>query len=347
MLEIKVSDTGVGIPEKDLPYIFQRFFQSPVNKERGGTGIGLYLVKNFTELHGGKVKVIPNKEAGTSFIIEIPVVSNTIESSPLDGYRDTENEEKPLLLIVEDNIAIADLIQKIFLSDYRCVVAGNGKTGWKIAGNLKPDIIISDIMMPVMDGLDLCQKLKEDMATSTIPIILLTAKDDKETELKSIHLNVDAFIAKPFDPEILYSRVNQLLKNQKQLEKKIRIEKLTTPVVEKTVSEDEIFLSQITKIIEEQIANPDLNVNYLCNAVNISQKQLYRKIKQLTGLKTVDYIKSIRMKKAAILLSNKNFTVSEVMYKIGFSSHSYFARCFQSEFGKTPGQFFNENLPFN
>ncbi|MDP3445764.1 MAG: ATP-binding protein [Ignavibacteria bacterium] len=339
-LEIRVSDTGIGIPEKDLPYIFQRFFQSPLNGGREGTGIGLYLVKNFTELHGGSVNVISNTEEGTSFIVRIPVIlSGMVEPSVIGDNDNTESKEKPLLVIVEDNVAIAGFIYSIFVGEFRCVVAYNGKTGLKICTDIKPDIIISDIMMPVMDGLEMCQRLKKNIPTSTIPLVLLTAKDDKETELKSINLKIDAFIAKPFDSNILYSRVKQLLESQKQLGKKMRIEKLSSPIEEIVVSADEKFLAFVTKVIEEQIADPDLNVNFLCKKTNVTQKQLYRKIKYLTGLTAVDYIKSIRMKKAAMLLSNKNFTVAEVMYKVGFSNHSYFAKCFISEFGKTPRQF--------
>jgi signal transduction histidine kinase/ligand-binding sensor domain-containing protein/DNA-binding response OmpR family regulator len=339
-LEIRISDTGIGIPEKDLPFIFQRFFQSPLNGGRDGTGIGLYLVKNFTELHGGSVKVISNTEEGTSFIVILPVKMGGMAESPGAGIiNNTESDEKPLLVIVEDNAAIASFISGLFVGEFRCVIACNGKSGLKICTELKPDIIISDIMMPVMDGLEMCQRLKKNIPTSTIPLVLLTAKDDKETEFRSINLKIDAFIAKPFDSDILYSRVKQLLEVQKQLKKKIGIEKLSDPIEEQSVSADEKFLAFITKVIEHHIADPDLNITFLCNKANVTPKQLYRKIKQLTGLTAVDYIKSIRMKKAAILFSNKNFTVAEVMYKVGFSNHSYFSKCFVAEFGKTPRQF--------
>lgn len=340
ILKIKVSDTGIGIPEKDQPYVFQRFFQSPSNGGRDGTGIGLYLVKNFVELHGGTVSVQSNYQEGTTFIVNIPAVLNHV-SEPMqpDQLNRSRSEEKPLIVVVEDNVAIANFIYNIFIDEFRCVIAHDGKTGLKVCTELKPDVIISDIIMPVMDGLEMCKRLKMNVSTSTIPLILLTAKDDKETELTSISLKIDAFIAKPFDSNILYSRTKQLIDSQKQMVKKLRIEQISTPVVEKEVSEDEKFLAQITKIIEEQIDNPDLNVSFLCKMAEISQKQLYRKIKHLTGFTAVDYIKSIRMKKAAILLSNKNFTVAEVMYKVGFSNHSYFAKCFSSEFGKTPHQF--------
>lgn len=339
-VEIKISDTGVGIPEKDLPFVFQRFFQSHDNVGREGTGLGLYLVKSFTELHGGTVNVISNREEGTSFTITLPAIENNlVESTALQPSNTIESKEKSLIVIVEDNAAIANFVYNIFAPEFRCIIASNGKTGLKICVDLKPDIIISDIMMPVMDGLEMCKRLKSNIPTSTIPIILLTAKDDRETELKSINLKIDAFIAKPFDSNILYSRVKQLLENQKQLRKKIRIEKITTPVEEKVESADEKFLAHITQIIEEQIDNPDLNVTFLCKKAGVPQKQLYRKVKSLTGLTAVEYIKSIRIKKAALLLSNKNFTVAEVMYKVGFSNHSYFAKCFNAEFGKPPHQF--------
>ncbi len=336
-LEIKVSDTGIGIPEKDLPYVFQRFFQSPSNKKEG-TGIGLYLVKSFVELHGGSVSVSSGVE-GTSFLIEIPVpVINPVQSSPANEIEPGTENKKQLIVIVEDNVAIANFVYNIFVPEFRCVVAHNGKTGVKICTDLKPDIIISDILMPVMDGLEMCHQLKRNIPTSTIPIILLTARDDQETELRSINLKIDAYVAKPFDASILYSRVKQLLAIPAQRDRKTRMEELTIPLVKNEESADEKFLAFITKTIEVRMSDPELNVSVLCELAQVTQKQLYRKIKQLTGLTTVDYIKSIRIKKAAILLSNKNFTVAEVMYMVGFTNHSYFARCFYATFGKTPRQ---------
>ncbi|MBN2612437.1 MAG: response regulator [Bacteroidales bacterium] len=342
-VEIKLSDTGVGIPKQDLPYIFQRFFQSPANsKGKEGTGIGLFLVKNYIELHGGKVNVTSEMGEGTSFTIWLPVMEPNVESKPVEINSLNGNDDKQLIAIIEDNVAIAEFIYNIFTPEYRCIIAHNGKTGLKACMELNPDIIIADVMMPVMDGLEMAHRLKNHIPTSTIPLIFLTARDDKETELKSIELNIEAFIAKPFDSTILYSRVQQILKNRKLLEKKARIDQLATPKMEKTESLDEKFLAKVTRIIEDKMADPGLNVNILCELADISTKQLYRKIKQLTGLTAVDYIRSIRMKKAAMYLSNKNFTVAEVMYMVGFSNHSYFAKCFQAAFGKTPRQFIEQ-----
>ncbi len=345
MVELMVSDSGVGIPERDLPYVFQRFFQSPAHRERGGTGIGLYLVKRFSELHGGTVHVVSHPEEGTSFVVRLPlIVHQSGETSPADASAIGEPGNKPLMLIVEDHASIAGFIQSIFSSDFRCVIAHNGKVGLKICTDLMPDMIIADIMMPVMDGLEMCRRIKENVQTSAIPIIMLTAKDDRETELDSIHSKVDAFIPKPFDVPVLVSRVHQLLETRKLCQRKMRIEELTTPGAEAVPSEDEKFLAAVTRTIEEQLANPDFNVSMLSESMNVAQKQLYRRVKALTGMTPVNYIRSIRMKKAAILLTNKNFTVSEVMYRVGFSNHSYFARCFHAEFGVNPSQF-GEGLP--
>jgi signal transduction histidine kinase/ligand-binding sensor domain-containing protein/AraC-like DNA-binding protein len=339
-LVISVSDTGEGIPEKALPFIFQRFYQAPDHQENGGTGIGLYLVKTFTEQHGGTVTVTSKPQEGSTFTITLPLQRHT-DSLPTvkPGSSEATPKQKPLMVIVEDNTAIATFIQDYFKSDYQCLVANNGKTGLKIILETKPDIILCDVKMPVMDGLEMCQRLRESLPTSVTPIILLTAKNDKETELKSIKLRIDAFVSKPFDPEILGMRVHQLMEAHHLLEKQRRIDKLTTPVTVHEVSDDEKLLAGITRIIEEQIANPDLNVEYLCQLTGQSQKQLYRKIKGLTGMSAIDYIRTIRMKKAALLLSNRNFTVAEVMYKVGFSNHSYFAKCFGAMFGLTPTQY--------
>ncbi|MGE4567782.1 MAG: two-component regulator propeller domain-containing protein [Bacteroidales bacterium] len=365
-VELVVSDSGVGIEPKEQPYHFQRFYQSPDNKEKGGTGIGLYLVKRFVEMHGGTVGVVSKPGEGSTFVVRLPAApsipfapsrsaaaSSAPEPNPEaeamiapDPSRellpDPAGEgaaEKPLLVIVEDNVAIAQFIAQSLMPEFRCLVAHNGKSGLKICIDLLPDLIIADVMMPVMDGLEMSRQLKTHLPTSTIPIILLTARDDKATELQSIHLKIDAFIAKPFNFDVLYSRVKQLLEARQNWAKKQRIQALSTPVAGAVVSDDEKFLAGTTRLIEEQMTNPDLNVSFLCERMQLSQKQLYRKIKALTGLTPVDYIKSIRMKKAAILLSNKNFTVSEVMYKVGFSNHSYFAKCFHHAFGKNPGQY--------
>lgn len=347
-LTISVSDTGIGIPSQDLPYIFQRFFQSSNTAGRKeGTGIGLYLVKTYTELHHGEISILSEENKGTKISITLQVspsadiIDTTVDIT--SEKTDPESRQKPLILIVDDNMEIANFICEILNTQYQCRLASNGKEGLELSLYLLPDLIISDLMMPIMDGMEMCQRIKHYVPTAAIPIILLTAKNDKVTELESIRLHIDAFIAKPFEPEILLSRVEQLLNSKQTLEVKTRIEAITTPKAIEAVSYDEKFLADITQLIEDHVSDSDLNVNALCELSDINNKQMYRKVKQLTGMTPVEYIKSIRMKKAAMLLEQQKFSVAEVMYMVGFSNHSYFSKCFQTEFGKTPKQFMEEN----
>lgn len=340
-VHISVSDTGIGVPRQDQPYIFQRFFQSPKTAgKKEGTGIGLYLVKTYTELHGGSVLLTSEENKGTTVMLNLPVVSpEQMSVDALSSDAETVSPEAPLILIVDDTQEIAEFIYQILHVKYRCRIAENGKTGMEMAMELSPDLIIADVMMPVMDGLEMVRCLKKHIPTSTIPIILLTAKSDKETELESIQLNIEAFIPKPFEPDILLSRVQQLLAAREMHETKARIEALAAPKEIEAVSYDEKFLANIIHLIEEHISDSELNVNALCEWTSTNNKQMYRKIKQLTGMTPVEYIKSIRMKKAAMLLKQQKFTVAEVMYMVGFSNHSYFSKCFQAEFGVTPKQY--------
>ncbi|WP_372776453.1 two-component regulator propeller domain-containing protein [Mangrovibacterium sp.] len=344
-LIMNVSDTGTGIPVKDLPYIFQRFFQSSKTAgTRKGTGIGLYLVKTYTELHGGKVTVVSEENVGTTFTIRLPVqqlktVFTASEQAGKVGLVEINSSEKPLVLVVDDNREISDFVVQILKDKYHCLLAEDGETGLSLCLEQKPDLVISDVMMPGIGGLEMCHRIRKNVPTSTIPIILLTAKDDKETELESIQLNIDAFIPKPFETDILLSRVGQLIQRNQKLENKIRLKSIAEPKEIEAESQDEKFLSRITHIIEEHLADSDLNVNALCEISGVNNKQIYRKLKQLTGMTPVEYIRSVRMKKAAMLLQQQKFSVAEVMYMVGFSNHSYFSKCFKTEFSKTPVQY--------
>lgn len=338
-VRISVIDTGIGVPVHDQPYIFQRFFQSSQTAgKKEGTGIGLYLVKTYTELHGGSVKLMSEENVGTTVTLVLPVV-NSEQTALTEQSGSLAEPDAPLVLIVDDNAEVAEFIYQILHAKYRCRVAENGKAGLELAMKLLPDLVVSDVMMPVMDGLEMVRRLKKHVPTSTIPIILLTAKSDKETELESIQLHIDALIGKPFEPDILLLRVEQLLSSKQTHEAKARMEVLATPKAIEAESYDEKFLANVTRLIEEHISDSELNVNALCDWSATNNKQMYRKLKQLTGLTPVEYIKSIRMKKAAMLLQQKKFTVAEVMYMVGYSNHSYFSKCFQSEFGLTPKQY--------
>ncbi len=377
-LIVAVSDTGAGIREKDLPYIFQRFFQSSRTRgKKEGTGIGLYLVKTYAELHGAQVRLTSEENKGTTVTLSLPlpdpdrveeagpaadasfasafalsrsaaeasvplVSSSLASSSPGEESREGSPalpDNRPLVLVVDDNPEITTAVCDMLGAKYRCRAVSDGREGLKLCLELRPDLVITDLVMPEMDGIEMCRHIKKHVQTAVVPLILLTGKNDKQTELASIQLHIDAFIPKPFEASILLSRVEQLLSNRQVWEAKTRLEAIAEPKSIEAVSSDEKFLADITRLVEDHVADSDLNVTALCELSGVSNKQMYRKIKQLTGQTPVEYIKSIRMKKAAMLLEQRKFTVAEVMYMVGFSSSSYFSKCFQAEFGMTPKQF--------
>lgn len=365
MLRLRLTDQGIGIPKQEIPYIFQRFYQaSPTRGKKEGTGIGLYLVKTYAELHHAKVEVESTINVGTTFTITLPIQevvsdeqsdkkaikmnepqqANRKEEERIDySTEPIQEKDLPLIVVVEDNPEVIHFIEEVLSPYYRCIKANHGKEGIAICKELLPDLIVTDLMMPEMDGMEMCKELKKYIPTSTIPIVMLTAQSDSTTELESIQLQIDAFISKPFEPAILVSRIEQLLKRKKTEEAKQRIAGITKPKEVEIVSHDEKFLKEVTQLIEDRMDDAELNVTALCELAQVSNKYLYRKIKQLTGQTPVDYIRSIRLKKAAMLLRQKKFSISEVMYMVGFSSSSYFSKCFQAAFGVTPKQFV-ENL---
>ena len=338
-LIVKVSDTGVGIPDEDLPFVFQRYFESSRTKGKGhdSTGIGLSIIKQYVELHGGRVSIDSDRQ-GTSFTLLLPVLSDR-SADEVPASSDQDNPDKPLIAIIDDNVQICQFIESLLEKDFRCICSHNGKSGLKLCKDVLPDLIISDVLMPVMDGLEMCRQISAYSPLSTIPIILLTAKDDAETEQKSIDLNIDIFLPKPFDPQTLTARVHQLLSGKKRMEQKIRMEMISNPSVQRSPSQDERFLQKVMQLIEDNLDDSTLSVGRLCELGGFNDKQLYRKVKQFTGMSAVEYIRSIRLKKAALLLQTGNFTVSEVMYSVGFSNASYFTRAFAAMYKMTPSEY--------
>jgi signal transduction histidine kinase/ligand-binding sensor domain-containing protein/CheY-like chemotaxis protein/AraC-like DNA-binding protein len=343
-VKVAIQDTGIGIPAKDLPYVSQRFFQSSKTKgKKEGTGIGLYMARAYTELHGGTFSISSEEGHGTLVTLTFPAgnlspdtqLIDTIYSPMISGDSDT----LPLVIIVDDNKDMIEFMTVILKPYFRCMSAYDGKTGLDLCISQTPSLIITDVMMPVMDGMEMCHHLRDNVPTSTTPIIMLTAKNDKITELESIRINIDAFLVKPFDANILLLRAQQLVNKYNLIEKKKRIGAISEPKAIEAVSEDEKFLSQITALIEDCVGDFEMNVNSLCERMGLGNKLVYRKLKQLTGQTPVEYIRIIRMKKAAMLLSQQKFTVAEVMYMVGYSNTSYFSKCFQTEFGVTPRQY--------
>ncbi|MDE6497992.1 MAG: response regulator [Muribaculaceae bacterium] len=339
-VEIVVSDDGLGIAEIDQPLVFQRMFRAPsTSKMRDGTGLGLYLIKRYIELMGGTIELYSREGQGTAFVVELPAAADSACAKlPQEPARDPALAR---VLIVEDNQQIADFIADILGNKYTTQRADNGRTALSIAASFVPDIIVADEMMPVMTGLEMVKQMKQNPRLAAIPIIMLTAKTDNATENKSIKLGIDMFMAKPFEPHALLGRIEQLLKSRTEIKEKLRIQAIAEaeakPIEAESVTEK--ALAKIARTIEENISDPDLNVNMLCAKSDIPNKQLYRLIKKYMGLSPLDYIRSVRLQKAAVLLSQNRFTVAEVSYMVGFKTPSYFAKCFQSQYGVKPSEY--------
>lgn len=338
---LKVTDNGVGIPAADLPHIFERFYQADkyqsMNKD--GSGVGLSIVKSYVELHGGEIRIASEEGKGTAVHVSIPLTEIEKQVYEKTSSIWSANEPRYKVLIVEDNVEIAHFIMNN-LPEAECLIAYNGKIGMEMAQQHLPDIIIADIMMPVLNGLEMAKQLKANIHTSTIPLIMLTAKDDKKTEYDLLSLGVEAFIAKPFDMKELTIHIDRILQNKHKLVRKLKEEGIiieSEPVA--VESPDEKFLKYITEIIEQNLSSSDLNVTKLSELSGYTAKQIYRRLKSLTGCTAVDYIKGVRIKKAAMLLAQKQFMVSEVMYMVGYSDSSYFSKCFVEKYGMTPKQY--------
>ena len=295
---------------------------------------------------------IKNRQ-GTNVTLTIPLT----EENKLTGMieDDAENElqlfkktGKKKLLIVDDNYEMVAFLIKIFSKEYICMKAYNGKEALSIIKQKLPDLIIVDEMMPVMNGLEFSRIIKEKQQMTDIPIIMLTAKDDMRTELESIQTGIDAFFSKPFDTKKLELRIAQLLYRRDMSEKAIRLETLLHSSVQaddNIRSQEEQLLERITQCVEENLEEESFNVSSLAEQIGIEQKQLYRKIKQFTGMSPVNFIRKLRMKKAAVLLAQQKFTVSEVMYLVGYSNASHFAKYFTKEYGVSPKTFMKNHSP--
>ena len=354
---ISVADNGCGISSDELPYIFDRFYQA---KNAGrGTGIGLAIVKAFTELHHGEVSATSIEGKGSTFTIHIPVrqkgevtnqptekIEQLVEPSSaeevpnqarhIDELIQPYQTDKPEVLIIDDNIDIRTYLRSVLSEKYNVSEAADGKVGLELARKIVPDIVLSDIMMPVMDGLAFCQQLKTDKAISHIPVILLTARSLDEQRAEGYEHGADAYLSKPFSLRLLLSRIDNLIESRKKLNK----------TWSKGVEDDEIgnisneidksFLKQLRKIIQENLANSDLSVEQIGDEIGLSRVQLYRKVKALTGYSPVEIVRKARLTRARHLLQTTERTVSEVAYAVGFSTPSYFSKCYKDEFGENP-----------
>ena len=353
--EISVSDTGHGIDAEALPHIFDRYYQAKSKYQASGSGIGLALVKGLSELHEGILKVESAVDTGTTFTLRL-LTENTypnaihaqhdMEKKPMDAEEttitDTPTENHPIVLVVEDNADIREYIRSSFTDIYEVITAKDGKEGWELAQARIPNIIVSDIMMPVMDGIELCKRIKEDMRTSHIPVILLTAKDSLQDKEEGYASGADSYLTKPFSAKLLHSRINNLLETRKKIASLLALAD-TQPKQESAVSSlnklDNEFLQKITQIIEENLEMEKMDIAFIADKMCMSHSTLYRKIKGLTDMSANEFIRKVKMHKGVELLMSGQYTISEIAYMIGFSSVAYFRQCFKDEYGMSPSDY--------
>lgn len=374
-LRLDVRDTGKGISQDEADKIFERFFQT--KGAASGTGIGLALVKSFVELHHGEARVesepgkgsdfivvIPRKQEGNSQVIhnDVDIVDNSANASASDSknvvdesvlqYIDdgdrsrgkvqqlvSENTNRPTVLVIDDNTDIRQYERTLLQDEYVVLEAADGKEGLAVALKEVPDLVICDVMMPVMDGLEFTKQLKTNTATSHIPVIMLTAKNLEEHRAEGYEHGADSYITKPFHSKVLLARIENLLR-QRQLLKNLY---QGTKEAEKEISEahledrDKQFLKQLQAIIQKNLSDSEFGVEDMGQQIGLSRVQLYRKVKAMTGSSVVDLLRKARLAKARRLLETRSMSVSEVAYEVGFSAPSYFTKCFKEEYGMLPG----------
>lgn len=370
-IEIAISDTGPGLTQDQIDKIFKRFYQvDNLNKTYyGGTGIGLEVVQNFVKLHKGKVKVKSEIGKGTTFIVVLPasgeyfsenerltekVADQVIEEENfVIPASTTENEEEieekvtvasHTLLIVEDNTELRNYLKNELKTQYKILLAKNGKEGLKLAKEFLPDIIMTDVIMPEMDGFMFCKHIKSDIKTSHIPLLMLTAKTQIENRMEGIENGADAYMVKPFDVGLLKLRLSQLITSRQLIFNKY-FSVISDADNKTTTSIDKEFIEKVLGYINESIGDPNLNVESLASQLNLSRSQFYRKIKALTNQTANEFIRNIRLLRAKQIIEKGNNNISEVCYKVGFSSPSYFTKCFKSHFGVLPKEIESKPKP--
>ncbi|MDO6603035.1 hybrid sensor histidine kinase/response regulator transcription factor [Arenibacter palladensis] len=361
-VELIISDTGPGLKQEETERIFERFYQvENLNKTYyGGTGIGLEVVQSFVELHKGKIEVKSEAGSGTSFRIILPkgpqhFAENEIFTdvkepdsqkervnllkSKMEDISDIGPEEATTsytLLIVEDNGELRSYLRNELKNQYRILLAKNGKEGLELAKSALPDIIITDVIMPEMDGFEFCKKIKGDMRTSHIPLLMLTAKARIDDRMEGIETGADAYMVKPFDLRLLRLRLSQLITSRQLIFNKYFSVISDVPVNKNTTSLDKDFIEKVLNYINNNIDDPDLSVEVLATNLNLSRSQFYRKIKALTNQTANEFLRNIRIERAKQIIEMGNTNISEVCYQVGFSSPSYFTKCFKAHFGILP-----------
>lgn len=365
-LTLRVCDTGEGIPEKDIDKIFERFFRVE-NVRPKGSGIGLALTKAFVELHGGDITVESEEGKGSVFIVTIPVkhVDNKGEMkaiykekavldevAPVESVAPVAASDKPMLLFIDDNEDMRNMVLSLLGDEYNIALAPNGKEGLRMAAKYVPDLVVSDVMMPVMDGMECCRRIKEEVSTSHIPVLLLTACSMDEQKAEGYESGADGYLSKPFNADVLKARCRSLIENRKRIRTLWQrgeghddnsissvepVQRNTESKIRNDVGPvDNEFYNRFLAKVEEQMGNSELNVDQLASELGLGRSQFYRKIKALTNYSPVELLRRLRLQRSRQLLTTTEKSVSEIAYEVGFSTPAYFTKCFRHAFGKTP-----------
>lgn len=365
---ISVSDTGQGISQEHFEKIFERFYQveSKDKTINVGTGIGLHLTRELVKIHHGTIEVKSREEFGSTFTIKLPLGNKHFATAEIikevngsaiyqhiekptqvmasEATKENDDEEpedhsQSIILIVEDDIDILNYLEDELSADYQVIKANNGNDGWKQAYEKVPDLIISDIMMPGMDGMELCKKIKSTIETSHIPVILLTAKNSVENEIEGLELGADEYVHKPFHPTVLKLKVDNIIESRESLKQQFTRNTSFVAKEMTVTSADEIFLQKAIDYVKDNLADTDLNIEKLSKVLNISRVHLYRKLKAITNQNPTEFVRTIRLKQAAYLLAKDKLNISEIAYMVGFNSHQYFTNSFQKYYNMSPTEY--------
>jgi signal transduction histidine kinase/ligand-binding sensor domain-containing protein/AraC-like DNA-binding protein len=364
-LELTIVDNGIGISENELPYIFDKFYQAKSSPKvaNSGTGIGLSLTKGLVELHQGQIKVESKPNQETLFVILIPIdkeiysdesigeipecvdtaaeLINYAETFDYDSDED-DNNDKPQILIVEDNDELRKYLALELKHHFHVIEASDGEEGLKLALEISPDLIISDILMPIKNGIELCNDIKTNLKTSHIPFILLTARTTVDDQIIGIETGADVYITKPFSIRFLVVQVNQIIESRQKLYSQFSKDVYLLPNKVAQNEIDQEFLQKAIDYIVENIQNPQLGVNSIADLFNLSRMQVYRKIKALTGKSVVNFIRMVRIKQALKLMDTQKYSLTEIAFLTGFNSASYFTTSFKEEYGKAPSEYMEQ-----
>ena len=346
---VSVADTGCGISDSDKPHIFERFYQTAQSYEKTGSGVGLHIVAEYVRMHGGDISVTDNQPNGSVFTFTVPVVEAKQEEVPLQGpvteeqHQEAEMptvEHRTTLLIAEDNTEFRQFLADQLKDDYEVLSAENGCKALELLSQHDVDIVISDVMMPEMDGVELCRRIKTDIQTSHIPVLMLTALSADEDRLRGLEQGADDYLTKPFNLDVLRLRLKKFLEWSQHAHQNFQQKIDVSPSEITITSLDEQLIKKAIKAVEDNMIN-DYTVEDLASAVGLTRGHLYKKLMAITGKGPADFIRTIRLKRARQLLDESGMQISEIAYTVGYSSPKIFSRNFKAEFGMTPTDYLN------